>query len=80
MPLTTVNNQKTIECEDDIKAMLKCKVNSYTRMLLNPLLWNGSVYALHNCCASCLLDYLKSWIESISPIPEFSGNHCRLDR
>ena len=32
----------------------------------------------HNCCASCTLDYLKSYLESKSrlPIPEFSGYHC----
>ena len=33
------------------------------------------LFTLHNCCASCSLDYLKSKLESKGrlPIPEFSG-------
>ena len=36
------------------------------------------LFTMHNCCASCLLDYLKSEIKSKSrlPIPQFSGYHC----
>ena len=33
---------------------------------------------LNNGCASCSLDYFKSYLEFKSrlPIPEFSGYHC----
>jgi len=36
------------------------------------------LFTLDNCCASCSLDYLKSYLESKSrlSIPEFSGYYC----
>ena len=59
------DNQKTVEQKDDISAILKCirccyKANSCTIKLSNDLLSEMGLFTLHNCCASCSLDYLKS--------------------
>ena len=49
------DNQKIVESEDDISAILKwiwcCyKANSLTIKLLNRLLSEMGLFTLHNCC------------------------------
>ena len=51
-------NKKTVEQKDDIKLVLQRK-NSFTK-LFNYLIREIGLFTLHNCCASCSLDYFKS--------------------
>ena len=51
------------------------KAKSFICDLLNHLFNEMGLFTLHNCCVSCLLDFLNSQHKSKSrhPIPEFSG-------
>ena len=65
MSVSYSDNQKTVDYEDDIKAKLNCiwccyKANTLTSVLLNHLLHEMGLFTLHNYCASCSLEYLKS--------------------
>ena len=64
------DNQKTMEYEDDIKAILKCilccyKVNTLTSQLLNHLLHEMGLLTLHNYCVSCSLKYYNKWSQKV---------------
>ena len=58
------DNQKTMEKEDDIRALLKCIwwcciANSFTRHLLNYFFCEMGLFKLHNYYVSWLLNFFK---------------------
>ena len=73
------DNQKTMELEDDIIAILKCIWWCYSPDTYKiTLLCEMGLFTLYNCCVSWLSNFLKLKLDSQSrlTIPEFFGNHC----
>ena len=63
------DNQKTMEKEDDIIALLKCIwwcciANSFTRHLLNHLFCEMGLFTMENCGVSWFLNFLKLKLDS----------------
>ena len=72
-----IDNQRTVEMEDDMKTIWKCILCCYKKIALlvsklNNLLNELGLFTLHNCLAYCSFLEYKCRL----PISELFCNHC----